>query len=84
MAEALCVYREVEVLKETAVAAQGAREAVAIICYDEKPGVQAIATTAPDLPPAPRAHEAFARDHQYVRHGTPRIKSGGCSPASIC
>jgi hypothetical protein len=24
---------------------------VAIISYDEKPGIQAIATTAPDLPP---------------------------------
>jgi hypothetical protein len=26
---------------------------VAIISYDEKPGIQAIATTAPDLPPEP-------------------------------
>src|SRR6201990_1652692 len=41
-----------------------------IVSYDEKPGIQAIATTAPDLPPEPGAHAIFARDHQYKRHGT--------------
>ncbi|TYL84587.1 IS630 family transposase [Bradyrhizobium cytisi] len=43
---------------------------VAIASYDEKPGIQAIATTAPDLPPVPGGHAAFARDHEYKRHGT--------------
>jgi hypothetical protein len=37
---------------------------------DEKPGMQAIGNTAPDLPPRPGTHEAFARDHEYKRHGT--------------
>ena len=32
--------------------------------YDEKPGIQAIATIAPDLPPEPGAHATFARDHR--------------------
>jgi len=32
---------------------------VAIISYDENPGFQAIATTAPDLPPAPGRHRTF-------------------------
>ena len=46
------------------------REAVAVISYDEKPGIQALATTAPDLPPQPGMHPTFARDHEYKRHGT--------------
>ena len=35
---------------------------VAIVSYDEKPGIQAIATTAPDLPPKPGVHASFAQD----------------------
>ncbi len=54
MAEVLCVYREVKFIKEAAAAAkQEPSDAVAIVSYDEKPGIQAIATTAPDLPPQP-------------------------------
>ena len=50
MAEVLCIYREVKIIKETAAAAkQKPSDAVAIVSYDEKPGIQAIATTAPDL-----------------------------------
>jgi transposase len=44
--------------------------AVAVISYDEKPGIQAVATTAPDLPPQPGVHSTLARDHEYRRHGT--------------
>jgi hypothetical protein len=51
MAEILCVYRQVAVLREQA--ASGKRESqgdgggsLAIVSYDEKPGIQAIATTA--------------------------------------
>ena len=51
-------------------------EAVAIISYDEKPGMQAIGTTAPDLPPAPGRHAGFGRDHEYVRHGTISLLAG--------
>ena len=77
MAEVLCVYREVEVLKQAAAAKpQEPIDAVAIISYDEKPGVQAIGTTAPDLPPVPGTHEGFARDHEYVRHGTISLLAG--------
>src|SRR5246127_2317434 len=54
MAEVLCVYRQVKILKEAAAAGRKKpSKAVAIISYDEKPGIQAIATTAPDLPPQP-------------------------------
>ena len=49
MAEVLCVYREVKIIKETAAASKKTpSDAVAIVSYDEKPGIQAIATTAPD------------------------------------
>ena len=41
MAEVLCVYREVKLIKETAAAAkQKPSDAVAIISYDEKPGIR--------------------------------------------
>jgi transposase len=80
MAEVLCVYREVKILKQTVAAARKKNktpsDAVTIISYDEKPGIQAIATTAPDLPPEPGAHATFARDHEYKRHGTVSLLAG--------
>ena len=77
MAQILCVYREVKLIKETAAAAkQEPSDAVAIVSYDEKPGIQAIATTAPDLPPEPGRHATFARDHEYKRHGTVSLLAG--------
>jgi transposase len=77
MAEVLCVYREVAVLRAAADSNEGEGDAkVAIISYDEKPGIQAIATTAPDLPPRPGRHRTFARDHEYVRHGTISLLAG--------
>lgn len=76
MAEVLCVYREVKIIKETAAASKKKPSAVAIISYDEKPGIQAIATTAPDLPPEPGVHATFARDHEYKRHGTVSLLAG--------
>src|SRR4051812_9612337 len=81
MAEVLCVYREVQVLKKAAATSKQARsktsgKPVAIVSYDEKPGIQAIATTAPDLPPVPGAHPAFARDFEYRRHGTLSLLAG--------
>jgi transposase len=75
MAEVLCVYREVEVLKK-AHAKSNKGKPVAIVSCDEKPGIQAIATTAPDLPPQPGIHPTFARDHEYKRHGTLSLLAG--------
>ncbi len=58
MAEVLYVYREVQVLKKAAAKSKNKSKKsdrpVAIVSYDEKPGIQAIATTAPDLPPVAR------------------------------
>ena len=58
MAEVLCVYREVQVPKKAAAKAEKSKKPVAIVSYDEKSGIQAIATTAPDLPPVPGRHGA--------------------------
>ena len=41
MAEVLCVYREVQVLKRAAAKSSKAIKRVAIVSYDEKPGIQA-------------------------------------------
>jgi transposase len=76
MAEVLCVYREVQVLKKAAAKSKKPGKPVAIVSYDEKPGIQAIATTAPDLPPAPGTYSTFARDYEYKRHGTLSLLAG--------
>jgi transposase len=76
MAEVLCVYREVALLKKAAAASKKPSKAVAVVSYDEKPGIQAIATTAPDLPPKPGVHATFARDYEYKRHGTLSLLAG--------
>jgi len=78
MAAVLCVYREVKILKQAAARKKNKTpsDAVTIISYDEKPGIQAIATTAPDLPPEPGAQATFARDHEYKRHGTVSLLAG--------
>jgi transposase len=67
MVQVLHVYREVEIWRE-----QGAPppDLVAVLSYDEKPGIQAIENAATDLPPAPAKHPAVGRDHEYIRHGT--------------
>ena len=72
MAEVLCVYREVAVLR----ASEAGQPSVAIISYDEKPGIQAIGSTAPNLPPRPGSHSGWARDHEYKRHGTLSLLAG--------
>jgi transposase len=79
MAEVLCVYREVQVLKKAAAKAKTAKKPgkpVTIVSYDEKPGIQAVATTAPDLPPVPGTYTTFARDYEYKRHGTLSLLAG--------
>ena len=38
-----------------------------IVSYDEKPGIQAIGTTAPDRPPLPGTSPTVMRDHEYCK-----------------
>jgi transposase len=76
MAEVLCVYRQVKLLKKAEAASKKRPAKVAIISYDEKPGIQAIATTAPDLPPEPGVHATLAREFEYKRYGTVSLLAG--------
>src|ERR1700683_4207188 len=76
MDEVLSVYREVEQLKQATERQDREAPAVAIISYDEKPGIQALANRSPDLPPVPMRHPTFARDHEYVRMGTLSLLAG--------
>lgn len=50
--------------------------AVVTVAVDEKPGVQAIANTAPDLAPVAGQYPEVARDHEYKRLGTCSILVG--------
>ena len=68
------VYREI-VMELEGGTVEGER-AVYTVSVDEKPGVQALSTSAPDLPPVPGRHAAVSRDQHYVRHGTVSILAG--------
>ncbi len=65
-AEVLEVYAAAEMLRQI----PAADHPTAVLSYDEKPGIQAIASTAPDLPPKPGGHVTVQRDHEYKRLGT--------------
>lgn len=65
----LLVYQRVA-LQNAERAANDALLPVITVAVDEKPGVQAIANTAPDLPPVAGEHPETARDHEYKRLGT--------------
>jgi len=72
MIQVLHVYKEVEVWRKAGLPP----EVVAVLSYDEKPGIQAISNTAPDLPPVPGQHTTVGRDHEYKRHGTVSLLAG--------
>jgi transposase len=72
MIEVLHVYREVGVWRTTGLPV----EVVGVLSYDEKPGIQAIGNTAPDLPPVPGRHATVGRDHEYTRYGTVSLLAG--------
>ncbi len=73
MAQVLYVYKEVQVMQEKGA---GDGPLVAVLSYDEKPGIQAIENTSPDLPPVPGSHPSISRDEEYVRHGTLSLLAG--------
>lgn len=68
MREVLMVYQEVALQNAHMADSEGLP--VVTVSLDEKPGVQAIANTAPDRPPVPGQHGTWSRDHEYKRHGT--------------
>jgi len=73
MVQVLHVYKQVEIWRQKGAPPP---DLVAVLSYDEKPGIQAIENTAPDLPPAPGKHSAVGRDHEYIRHGTLSLLAG--------
>ncbi|WP_427551975.1 IS630 family transposase (plasmid) [Methylomonas sp. MS20] len=75
MREVLIVYRDVSLYAEGAVH-EGRPNPIYTVSVDEKPGVQAIGLTAPDLPPVPGKAPTLSRDYEYVRHGTVSILAG--------
>lgn len=75
MQEVLMVYSDVGLYVEGAVH-DGRPNPIYTLSVDEKPGVQAIGLTAPDLPPRPGKAPTVGRDYEYVRHGTVSILAG--------
>ena len=65
MAQVLMVYKEVEQARERSNQGQEA-----VLSYDEKPGIQAIGSIAPDLAPVVGKYSTWSRDYEYKRHGT--------------
>ena len=75
MDEVLMVYRDVSIYAQGAV--HDARpHLIHTVSVDEKPGVQVIGLTAPDLPPVPGKAPTLGRDYEYVCHGTVSILAG--------
>jgi hypothetical protein len=75
MQEVLMVYRDVCLHSEGAVH-DARREPIYTVSVDEKPSVQAIYLTAPDLPPVPGKAVGVGRDYEDVRRGTVSILAG--------
>lgn len=75
MAQVLVVYQEVGAINDAPPVQSSERKHVTI-SYDEKPGIQAIGSTAPDLPPVPGKYATVGRDYEYKRFGTVSLIAG--------
>src|ERR1017187_2943983 len=64
----LLVYQEVAL--QNGAQPEDATPRVITVSVDEKPGLQALANTAPDLPPVAGKYPTVGRDHEYQRLGT--------------
>jgi transposase len=76
MASVLHVYKEVEIVNEYHRGDAGRQRGMVTISYDEKPGIQALATTTPDRPPVVGTHPSHLRDDEYIRLGTVSLLAG--------
>lgn len=68
MKQVLHVYKEVELIKS--IFKDQDEQPIAILSYDEKPGIQAIQNRVSDLPPVPGRYSSISRDYEYKRLGT--------------
>ena len=83
MAQVLLIHRQVQILQEqkdeAATKPGGAAPdapLVASLSSNEKPGIQAIGSGAPDLPPDADQHPSTSRDYEYKRRGTLTLMAG--------
>jgi transposase len=76
MAVVLHLYKEVEIINAELLEGTLKEPAVVTISYDEKPGIQALATTTPDRSPVPNRFRSHLRDGEYVRLGTVSLLAG--------
>jgi transposase len=74
-AQVIQVYQEVKQVRD-GEGEESASPDVVYVSYDEKPGIQAIENTAPDLPPIPGKHSGHTREHEYKRHGVVSLLTG--------
>lgn len=77
MHDVLLVYKQIEMCfdKDGSLAIDMDEPKTVTISYDEKPGIQAIKNTAPDLPPT-QGHGTVGRDYEYKRLGTLSLLAG--------
>src|SRR6266849_8024958 len=76
MIEVLHVYKDVEIVNAGLVEGTLKEPSTVTISYDEKPGIQALAPTTPDRPPAPNQYPSHLRDYEYKRLGTVSLLAG--------
>lgn len=71
MHQVLIVYKQIELLfdENGELLIPAGEQDIHTVSYDEKPGIQAIATTSPDLNPT-RENGTIKRDYEYKRLGT--------------
>jgi len=74
MAQVLVVYQEVNQFNDDINLYSDHKKAT--VSYDEKPGIQAIAGIAKDLPPEPGKYKSWGRDYEYRRLGTLSLLAG--------
>ena len=73
MHDVLVIYKQIEMqFDKDGKLIPFENDAVHTLSYDEKPGIQAIATTGEDHPPIPNTDKSngYQRDYEYVRLGT--------------
>lgn len=68
----LILYKQIQVTIDS-----GEEPDMPTFSFDEKPGIQILEGTAPDLMPDPeKGHACVARDYEYIRHGTLSLLAG--------
>ena len=76
MAEVLCVYREVQVLKKAAAKSKKSAKSVSDRLLRREAGHPGHRDDGAGFAAGARRHATFARDHEYKRHGTLSLLAG--------